>query len=48
MPTRGTLAIAKAAQLLGYQPAHPLEVGIPRYIAWYRTLVSGAPQEEAV
>jgi nucleoside-diphosphate-sugar epimerase len=36
MPERGTLNIAKARTLLGYQPAHPLEIGYRKYIAWYR------------
>lgn len=35
---RGTLCIDKARDLLGYQPEHPLEIGIPRYIDWYRDL----------
>jgi nucleoside-diphosphate-sugar epimerase len=36
MPIRGTLAVDKAVQRLGYAPVNPLEVGVPRYIAWYR------------
>jgi nucleoside-diphosphate-sugar epimerase len=35
MPVRGTLSIAKARQLLGYQPRYPIEVGFPKYIEWY-------------
>lgn len=38
MPFRGTLSIKKATTLLGYQPKHPIEVGVPKYIAWYRSL----------
>jgi nucleoside-diphosphate-sugar epimerase len=39
MPVRGTLSVAKARELLGYAPANPLEIGIEKYVAWYRELV---------
>ena len=29
--------ISKARALLGYQPAVSIEVGIPRFVAWYRS-----------
>ena len=35
-PTRGTLSIEKARTLLDYSPQNPLEVGLPKYIDWYR------------
>ena len=38
MPERGTLSIAKAKKLAGYQPRFPLEIGYRRYIEWYREL----------
>lgn len=38
MPFRGTMMVDKAARLLGYAPQNPLEVGIKKYIEWYRTL----------
>ena len=38
MPFRGTLNIEKAQRLLGYSPQSPIEVGIPRYIDWYREI----------
>jgi nucleoside-diphosphate-sugar epimerase len=38
MPERGTLSIAKAEKLIGYQPSFPLEIGYRRYIEWYRQL----------
>ncbi|MGE0392410.1 MAG: NAD-dependent epimerase/dehydratase family protein [Vicinamibacterales bacterium] len=38
MPMRGTLSIDKAVRLLGYAPQHPIDVGIPKYIQWYRDL----------
>lgn len=38
MPFRGTLSIKKAQEMLGYKPANPIEVGIPKYIDWYRKL----------
>jgi nucleoside-diphosphate-sugar epimerase len=36
MPVRGTLSIEKARKLLGFEPQNPIDVGIPKYIAWYR------------
>lgn len=36
MPFRGTLTVDKARRLFGYDPKNPIEVGIPKYIAWYR------------
>ena len=42
MPERGTLSIAKAHEVLGYSPEYPLEIGLEKYIAWYRDLV-GSP-----
>jgi nucleoside-diphosphate-sugar epimerase len=44
MPERGTLSIAKAHELLGYQPAHPVDIGFRRYIAWYRDLAAAHPE----
>ena len=38
MPFRGTLSVDRAQRLLGYDPQHPIEVGIPRYIDWYRRI----------
>jgi nucleoside-diphosphate-sugar epimerase len=46
MPDRGTLAIDKAARLIGFAPRVPLEEGYARYIDWYRTLLT-SPQEAA-
>jgi len=40
MPERGTLSVAKARELLGYQPGHPIEIGLPDYIRWYADLVA--------
>jgi nucleoside-diphosphate-sugar epimerase len=42
MPVRGTLSVEKARKQLGYEPANPLEVGIEKYVAWYRELVPAA------
>lgn len=39
MPHRGALGVEKARRLIGYAPSNPLELGFPRYIEWYRTLV---------
>lgn len=38
MPVRGTLSIARARALLGYNPQNPVDVGFPKYIEWYRGL----------
>jgi nucleoside-diphosphate-sugar epimerase len=43
MPFRGTLSVKKAMRLIGYVPEHPIEVGFPRYIAWYKQLFGVAP-----
>ena len=39
MPVRGTLSVAKATSMLGYQPNYPLEDGMSEYIAWYQKLL---------
>jgi nucleoside-diphosphate-sugar epimerase len=39
MPVRGTLSVDKARELLDYSPSNPLEIGIEKYVAWYRELV---------
>ena len=44
MPERGTLSIAKAQQLLGYQPNHELDSGFESYIRWYKKLAEDRPQ----
>jgi len=36
MPERGTLAVDKARELIGYQPQWPLERGFRKYIEWYK------------
>ena len=38
MPERGTLSVSKARELLGYEPSWPLEIGLVRYLEWYRKL----------
>ena len=50
MPYRGTLSVEKARRLLGYDPRHPLEMGIPKYVDWYREIwpaAQGAGQIES-
>jgi len=37
-PQRGTLSIAKARTLVGYEPRYSLERGLSSYLAWYRSL----------
>ncbi|HEY4181746.1 MAG TPA: NAD(P)-dependent oxidoreductase [Kofleriaceae bacterium] len=36
MPFRGTLSVEKARRMFGYTPSHPIEVGMPAYVKWYR------------
>ena len=43
MPERGTLSVAKAKELLGYEPAYPLERGFVEYVAWYKKLAAEHP-----
>ncbi|MDX6769795.1 MAG: NAD(P)-dependent oxidoreductase [Elusimicrobiota bacterium] len=40
MPFRGTLNVDKARRLIGYAPKNPIDVGIPKYIEWYRSLTN--------
>ncbi len=42
MPFRGTLSVEKARRLFGYEPKNPIEIGIPKYIDWYRKFTSQA------
>lgn len=42
MPMRGTLSVEKARRLLGYSPKNDIQVGIPKYVAWYRSLAAPA------
>lgn len=44
MPERGTLSIAKAKKLLGYDPQFPIEVGFEKYISWYKGLHNQQPK----
>lgn len=38
MPFRGTLSIKKLDELIGYKPTHPIDIGFPKYIKWYKEL----------
>jgi nucleoside-diphosphate-sugar epimerase len=40
IPFRGTLNIDKAKDLLGYAPSNPIEIGFPKYIDWYKSLMT--------
>jgi nucleoside-diphosphate-sugar epimerase len=46
MPARGTLCVDKARELIGYNPAWPLQKGYPRYIEWYRELFQRLPKTQ--
>lgn len=39
MPFRGTLSVEKARKLIGYEPKNPIEVGVPKYIEWYKKMM---------
>lgn len=36
MPDRGTLSVEKAKSLIGYDPQSPLDVGLEKYVNWYK------------
>jgi len=42
-PYRGTLSMAKARELLEFEPEVELEEGLSRYVTWYRRLVADEP-----
>ncbi len=48
MPFRGTLSVDKARDLLGYEPAYPIEKGFREYIEWYREFDRSKPVPEVV
>lgn len=39
MPARGTLSIDKARRLIGFEPKNPVDVGFPKYIEWYKSMM---------
>jgi nucleoside-diphosphate-sugar epimerase len=43
-PTRGTLSVDKAKELIGYDPSWPLEKGYRKYIEWYKELFIKHPE----
>jgi nucleoside-diphosphate-sugar epimerase len=47
MPVRGTLNVDKARDLLGYNPQNPIDIGIPKYVHWYRELYEAFAQKAA-
>ena len=42
-PTRGTLNVDKARELIGYNPSWPLDKGYRMYIEWYKALFEQYP-----
>jgi nucleoside-diphosphate-sugar epimerase len=38
IPSRGTLCVDKAKQMIGYNPQFPLERGFVDYINWYKSI----------
>jgi nucleoside-diphosphate-sugar epimerase len=47
MPFRGTLSVDKARRLFGYEPKNPIEVGMPKYVEWYRQFTGARDRELA-
>jgi len=41
MPKRGTLNIDKARTLLGYRPKYCIDIGVKKYIDWYKLIWGG-------
>ena len=39
-PDRGTLSVEKAKKLIGYDPKWPLEMGLVKYINWYKKVTT--------
>ena len=42
----GYREISHAREQLGYEPETPLEVGLARFVEWYRTIGPPEPREE--
>jgi nucleoside-diphosphate-sugar epimerase len=42
MPFRGTLSVDKAREKFGYAPKNPIEIGMPKYVEWYRKFTGAA------
>jgi len=45
MPSRGTLCVDKARQMIGYNPQFPLERGFVEYANWYKSMWEFLPTE---
>ena len=43
-PFRGSMSVDKARDLIGYEPQNAVEVGMPKYIDWYRSIGFSADQ----
>jgi len=43
IPSRGTLCVDKARQMIGYNPQFPLERGFVGYINWYKSIWESLP-----
>ncbi|MEX2643699.1 MAG: NAD(P)-dependent oxidoreductase, partial [Acetobacterales bacterium] len=39
-PDRGTLKVDKAREMIGYEPQYPIDVAVPKYVDWYKQLLS--------
>ena len=48
MPSRGTLCVDKARQMIGYNPQFPLERGFVEYVNWYKSMWDSLPSEARI
>jgi nucleoside-diphosphate-sugar epimerase len=46
-PSRGTLSVDRAKELIGYRPRYPLELGMAQYIRWYRSFMDDTQRHRA-
>jgi nucleoside-diphosphate-sugar epimerase len=45
-PFRGSMSVDKARELIGYAPLNAVEIGIPKYIDWYRSIGFAASKKD--
>ena len=45
-PFRGSMNVDKARELIGYAPQNAVEIGMPKYIDWYRSIGFGASKQD--
>jgi nucleoside-diphosphate-sugar epimerase len=45
-PFRGSMSVDKARELIGYAPQNAVEIGMPKYIDWYRSIGFAASKKD--